>query len=138
MDTITDIQVLKDTHKINGPEDLINKLPSIVGFKPSNESIVIVNTDIFSDYIIGCKVISTLDLFDLLEHVNDISNDVGTILCYYTNQKLDKIRPSAERLFDYLNNSINVRDVLYIRNNRWGSFICFDEKCCPTRGRVIE
>ena len=138
MDTITDIKVLKDTHKVNGPKDLINGLQNIVGFKPNNESIVIINTDMSSDYVISCRVISSLDLFDLYEHVNDIADNVGTILCYYTNQKLDYIRPSAERLFYQLNDSINVRDFLYIRKNRWGSFICFDDECCPPKGKVIK
>jgi hypothetical protein len=139
MDKFTDVKVLKDTYEINGPKDLIEKLTSIVGFEPDNESIVIVNTDLSNDYVISCKVISTLDLFDFWEHVDDIDDDkVGTILCYYTKQKLDHIRPSAERLFDQLNDSINVRDFLYIRKNRWGSFICFDDKCCPPKGKVIE
>lgn len=137
MDTIIDIDIPKDIHRVEGPKQLVEKLTSIIGFKPDSESIVIINTNMDDDYVVSCKVIPTLDLYNIFDHIDDIGNNVGTILCYYTNQKLNKVRPSAERLFDYLNDVINIRDILFIRHNRWGSFICFDDLCCPPNGRIF-
>lgn len=137
MDTIIEIETQSRTITTSSPLELVENLTSIIGFQPNNESIVIINTETISNKVISCKIISTLDMFNILEHINNEDSNVGTILCYYTKQPLDRVRPSAERLFDYLNGLINVRDILFIRHNRWGSFICFDDLCCPPNGRIF-
>lgn len=124
--------------KTDSPSNLVKNINDIIGFKPDNESIVIITTKMSDNSIVGCTIISTMETYQIIDLVDTKDDSVGIVMCYFTNQKIDKIREIATDLFYRLNEEMHIRDFLYIRGNRWGSFICYDEECCPIRGKVIE
>lgn len=134
---INTIEIQRNT-KTDSPNSLVKNINDIIGFKPANESIVIFTTKMSDNSIIKCTIISALETYKIADLVDSSDENIGIILCYFTNQVINKIEEEAIDLFYHLGGYTQVRDFLYIRDNRWGSFICYDKNCCPPRGRIIE
>ena len=134
--TITDMPT--KAYKVTGPDDLVKNINEILGTIPDNESVVIIATDIEDDLIIGCKIITSFEMYNLNNILDNMDGDnTGFVLCHFT-RKHNLHRESGAQLFVDFCDSYKIRDIIYINNNRWGSYICLDETCCPIKGKVIE
>lgn len=134
-----EIKVQESLFKISSPRDFVTNIEEIVGFEPNNESMVIITTNVETDDVVDCVVVPTLSLVNLSNILNSLDDDkLGFILCHFTKQKLDNVRPSAKFLFETISDDHLIRDFLFIRNNRWGSYLCEDVFCCPKNGNEIK
>jgi hypothetical protein len=125
-------------YKIQGPNDLVKNINEIIGTKPDNESVVIIATDTNDDLVIGCKIISSFEMYDIANILNDMEGEnIGFVLCHFTKKPIIH-KESGMNLFMDIGDFHMIRDIIYICNRRWGSYICTDTSCCPTRGKVIE
>ena len=134
--TITDMPT--KAYKLESPNYLVKNINEIIGTKPDNESVVIIATDIEDNLVIGCKIITSFEMYNLNNILNDMNGDnTGFVLCHFT-RKSNSHKESGAQLFVDICDSHFIRDIIYINGNRWGSYICLDETCCPIRGKVIE
>jgi hypothetical protein len=84
---------------------------------------------------------------DILKDIESLfkpDHNNTAVICFVTNDETkrgDDIKPLEYKgLAEWLNfkiDFVHVLDILYCRNNRWGSLICFDEFCCPDKGKDI-
>lgn len=133
---------------IESPSQLVKNLPSIYSGKINNNSIVIMVMD-ENRNVLSSKLMSAYsEWVDVMEEMRTLLKGNKTnniIVCFVTNDDSKKgkdVRPVeyeylADRLFAFVD-FVHILDILYIRNNRWGSLICFDEFCCPKEGTEIK
>lgn len=130
------VKKVKDTRQIvNGPKDLVEQLPTIIGSAPKDKTLVMITTD--DDYVEKIKSIDISD--DLISEAYaeiqaGLDYDNQVIFCLYVSEP-DKYRVFADDLMNDYGPDIHVRDILYITDTHWGSYLCIDnENCCPVGG----
>jgi hypothetical protein len=142
-----DIKVLREKvgvkkedtrHIVNGPKELVEQLPKIIGSTPKDKTLVMIVTD--DDYVDTIKSINISD--DLIgeayaEIQAKLDYDNQVVFCLYVSEP-DKYRAFADDLMNDYGPDIVVRDILYITDTHWGSYLCSDKTCCPEEGRKIE
>ena len=145
-----DIKVLKEKvgtrtdtrHIVSGPNELVKQLPTFIGSTPKDKTLVMIVTD--NDYVDTIKLIETPD--DMSDEMIDqahatilqtLDYDKQVIFCLYVSEP-DKYRAFADYLMSDYGADVIVRDILYITDNHWGSYLCTDKTCCPDGGREIE
>lgn len=110
---------------LRGPQDLIANLPSLIGFIPS-ESLVVV---VLAHRTPFCTI--RFDLATPPEQIDEVlvpmiaqERDIdGLIFVNYSD--VAPTRHPVERTWGAM-----VRDVLWVSNGRWRSWLC-QEGCCP-------
>ena len=133
------VKEVKDVrHIVSGPNDLVEQLPTIIGSTPKDKTLVMITTD--GDYVEKIKSIDISD--DLIglayaEIQAGLHYDNQVIFCLYISEP-DKYRVFADDLMNDYGPDIVVRDILYITDTHWGSYLCSDKGCCPDGGREIE
>lgn len=130
------VKKVKDTRQIvNGPKDLVEQLPTLIGSAPKDKTLVMIVTD--DDYVEKIKSIDISD--DLISEAYaeiqaGLDYDNQVIFCLYVSEP-DKYRVFADDLMNDYGPDIHVRDILYITDTHWGSYLCIDnENCCPVGG----
>ena len=125
-------------HIVSGPIELVKQLPNFIGSTPKDKTLVMIVTD--EDYVEKIKSIDISD--DLISEAYaeiqaGLNYDNQVIFCLYISEP-DKYRPFADDLMNDYGPDIVVRDILYITDTHWGSYLCSDKDCCPDGGREIE
>lgn len=141
-----DIKVLKakvgtrtDTrHIVSGPMELVKQLPIFLGSTPKDKTLVMIVTD--DDYVDTFKFVDISD--DLIgeayaEVQAKLDYDNQVIFCLYVSEPKN-YRVFADDLMNDYGGDVHIRDILYITDTHWGSYLCTDETCCPEEGREIE
>jgi len=133
---------------IDGPVGLVTKIPTILGFTPEN-SLVVVGTNSPNDKLIKTLVVPLIELEENPNLVLDMFQNKlyqvcdGAVLVFYLNEgfqfqaSMTNIKDEALEIYEKLQttHNLHVRDVLWVKENTWASFICQDNLCCPEEGK---
>jgi hypothetical protein len=136
---------------IDGPVDLLNNIPSLLGFKPRN-TLIVVGTNSPHDKLVKTLTIPFIEFEENPELVQEMLKNKfsevcdSVVLVFYMNEGFQfeasfiQLEDYATELFDKIQVEINlgVRDVLWVKENKWASFICQDKNCCPKGGRELQ
>lgn len=133
---------------VDSPNKVMRNLSNLHSGNIKNNSIVtlVLNNE---DKVISSKLTPLgLDKDDILKDIKSLfkpDHNNSVVICFVTNDETkrgDDIKPlEYKSLAEWLMlkiDFVHVRDILYSRNNRWGSLICFDEFCCPDKGKDIR
>lgn len=127
--------------KLASPEELIREIPALLGFIP-DQSLVAVLLDRSA---IRCTLRWNLeeDLIQIAIRSISIAHRAeadGAILAVYGDGAAadGTFVASLNRAADLLEEQgIQVHDLLWVSDHRWGSFMCSVEGCCPPEGRPL-
>lgn len=136
---------------IDGPVDLLNNIPSLLGFKPRN-TLIVVGTSAPQDKLVKTLTIPFIEFEENPELVQETLKNKfsevcdSVVLVFYMDEgfqfeaSFTQLEDYAMELFDKIQVEINlgVRDVLWVKENKWASFICQDKNCCPKGGRELQ
>lgn len=129
--------------QIDGPANLLATVPHLLGFNPEN-SLVVVALKGEHDRVV---VTMTLDLpqaneFDQ-EFINNLKETIkrsgadGLVAVFFVEKDPQTYQEVASYLMDEVSGQFHIRDILWVHENRWASFLCADQTCCPTLGREL-
>lgn len=129
--------------QIDGPANLLATVPHLLGFNPEN-SLVVVALKGEHDRVV---VTMTLDLpqaneFDQ-EFINNLKETIkrsgadGLVAVFFVEKNPQTYQEVASYLMDEVSSQFHIRDILWVYENRWASFLCADQTCCPTMGRKL-
>ena len=137
MDIIVDNNDVQVTQVVSGPRDLVRNLPKFIGETPKDKTLVVIETK--GDVVSAIKFVDISDecIGDAIKNVNKIRNKKDPVIFVLYVKKPDTYKDFADNLMKKFNGKTHVRDVLYVKNNRWGSYICYDRGCCPKAGNKI-
>lgn len=126
---------------VKTPADLINAVPFLIGFHPTDSLVVVsVQDDALAmamriDFPNEGAPAGALAL--LASHLKR-NESQGAVLVAYVNDE----NTNAEDILNELSSEITaldiaVRESMIIKNERWRSILCQDEKCCPPEGSPL-
>lgn len=126
-----------DTAVLRSPGDLVANVPYLVGFYP-NESIVAV-------WLKDGHVLVT-QRADIEPSLNNPIEFISPILKHDPDEVvvIGYGDASSTELLEFVATArlhapeLTIRDVLWVRDGRWGSFMCTDPDCCPPEGKEID
>ena len=136
---------LKKEIQIDGPANLLATVPYLLGFNPE-KSLVIVAVKGQHDQVV---VSMTLDLPDKIEDLdasfmNNLKETLkrsgadGLVAIFYVDSNPQGLKSISELLMTEISTEFHVRDILWVCDHKWASYLCSDESCCPKEGRALE
>ncbi len=136
---------LKKEIQIDGPANLLATVPYLLGFNPE-KSLVIVAVKGQHDQVV---VSMTLDLPDKMEDLdatfmNNLKETLkrsgadGLVAIFYVDSNPQGLQSISELLMTEISSEFHVRDILWVCDHKWASYLCSDESCCPKEGRALE
>jgi hypothetical protein len=123
--------------QVDGPLDVFDKVPSLLGFRPKN-SLVILSAGSESDVVKSVKCVTLNDVVSEKANnyhaiLDSMGSDNGFVLVFYVEQN-QVWSQMGQDFFDFCN--VWFKDILFLtEDNNWGSYICKDEDCCPANGK---
>lgn len=125
------MNTMVDRRIATNPKQLAQDLPGWLNYVPSEKLVMIGTSDDIVEQIIE------LDLSNnTINEVEDfVDDDLAYIFCLYTTRP-SVYKKLANKLF-YTSSCSYVREIMWIKNNRWASYLCLDLECCPKRGNEI-
>ena len=135
---------IKNEIQIDGPANLLATVPYLLGFNPA-KSLVIVAVKGNKDQVV---VTMTLDLSekidgfekDFLKKLKETikrSGADGLVAIFYVEQNPFNYQILSETFMSEISTDFHVRDILWVCDSKWASFLCSDESCCPEQGRQL-
>ncbi len=136
---------LKKEIQIDGPANLLATVPYLLGFNPE-KSLVIVAVKGQHDQVV---VSMTLNLPEKIEDLdatfmNNLKETLkrsgadGLVAIFYIETNPQGLKSISELLMAEISSEFHVRDILWVCNHKWASYLCSDESCCPKEGRTLE
>ena len=136
---------LKKEIQIDGPANLLATVPYLLGFNPE-KSLVIVAVKGQHDLVV---VSMTLDLPDKIEDLdanfmNNLKETLkrsgadGLVAIFYVESNPHRLQSVSALLMAEMSSEFHVRDILWVCDFKWASYLCSDESCCPVEGRKLE
>ena len=136
---------IKKEIQIDGPANLLATVPYLLGFNPE-KSLVIVAVKGQHDQVV---VSMTLDLPDKIEDLdanfmNNLKETLkrsgadGLVAIFYVETNPHGLQKISELLMQEISSEFHVRDILWVCDYKWASYLCGDESCCPQEGRRLE
>ena len=136
---------LKKEIQIDGPANLLATVPYLLGFNPE-KSLVIVAVKGQHDQVV---VSMTLDLPDKIEDLdanfmNNLKETLkrsgadGLVAIFYVETNPQKLQSISDLLMTEISSEFHVRDILWVCDYKWASYLCSDQSCCPQEGRELE
>jgi hypothetical protein len=136
---------LKKEIQIDGPANLLATVPYLLGFNPE-KSLVIVAVKGQHDQVV---VSMTLDLPDKMEDLdatfmNNLKETLkrsgadGLVAIFYVDSNPQGLQSISELLMTEISSEFHIRDILWVYDHKWASYLCSDESCCPKEGRSLE
>lgn len=129
---------------IDGPKKLLNTIPTIIKINPTNQMIVFGLKGNESKYLFHLvfpipsqKDLTNQFIDDFCEKVIENKAD-SVVLIFYVEENPRKYRKNSQMLFENLSKMVNVKDLLWVSNGSWASYLCDDLDCCPQEGNTIE
>ena len=129
---------------IDGPKKLLSQIPTIIKFNPSNQLIICGLKDAESKFAIHLTYplptqiqLSSAFFKDL--NIKLVEEEIeAVVLVFYIEEAPENYRKISKILFENLSQKVHVKDLLWVKNNRWASFLCEDLNCCPQEGNPLE
>lgn len=130
--------------QIDGPANLLATVPHLLGFNPEN-SLVVVALKGENDRVV---VTMTLDLPQANEFdqafINNLKETIkrsgadGLVAVFFVENNPQTYQEVASILMDKVSTQFHIRDILWVYQNKWASFLCVDQDCCPKAGRDLD
>gem|GEM_PF-1017905 len=130
--------------QIDGPANLLATVPHLLGFNPEN-SLVIVAVKGENDQVV---VAMTIDLPQKVEFDQDFVSNLketlkrsgadGLVTVFYLENDPQDYVKVANFLMNEVSTQFHVRDILWVYESKWASFLCIDQNCCPANGRPLS
>jgi len=125
---------LKKEIQIDGPANLLATVPYLLGFNPE-KSLVIVAVKGQHDQVV---VSMTLDLPDKMEDLdatfmNNLKETLkrsgadGLVAIFYVDTSPQGLQSISELLMAEISSEFHVRDILWVCDHKWASYLCSDE-----------
>jgi hypothetical protein len=135
----------KKVIKVSGPENLILVLPELLGFSPM-QCLIIVGVKGPQDKVIFTKEIElprkTSDLsISFLGQIKQLVQDSdcdGLIALFYIPENLPIYKATSEMFVKDLSNDVYFKDILWVIEDSWASYLCHDLDCCPLEGKKVK
>ncbi|HVW82247.1 MAG TPA: DUF4192 domain-containing protein [Mycobacteriales bacterium] len=131
--------------RLSSPGELARAIPLLLGYRPT-ESLVI--TCLHGDHAtVGLTLRFDLDALYPLGGVADmiaaraaVAGADGILVAIYTDQGIeDGDLPCTDLAVDLFQHpGLWVSDALLIHHDRWWSYLCHSDECCPMEGTPIE
>ena len=136
---------LKKEIQIDGPANLLATVPYLLGFNPE-KSLVIVAVKGQQDQVV---VSMTLDLPEKIEDLdanfmNNLKETLkrsgadGLVAIFYVEINPQGLQSISDLLMTEISSEFHVRDILWVCDFKWASYLCSDQTCCPQEGRRLE
>ena len=125
---------------LTSPHDLLAAVPFLVGYHPEDSLVVIAlrEEEIGMAMRIDFPREADPDQIDTLaNYLVREKADSALIVAYLPDDVLE-----SEYIIDSLRSAIEIREmsiheILEVKNERWRSTLCGDEKCCPPHGNPV-
>ena len=129
--------------QIDGPANLLATVPHLLGFNPEN-SLVVVALKGENDQVV---VTMTLDLPQTTEFNQEFMKNLmetikrsgadGLVAVFFVQKDPQDYDEVANYLMDEVSRQFHIRDILWVYQSKWASFLCLDQDCCPQQGRDL-
>ncbi len=131
--------------EITGPLDLLTTIPHLIGYEPDEELIIIALKDKSDSVLVSmaldlpnpAETIETEFVTNLQETITRAGAE-GIVVVFYVKQNPEHYLELVSQLQILLNSDIHIRDILWVSQDHWASYICQDLTCCPLEGRVLD
>lgn len=127
--------------QIDGPANLLATVPHLLGFNPE-DSLVVVAVKGEQDQVV---VTMTLDLPEKIDEdfIKNLAETIkrsgadGLVAIFYLSVDPDTDQELADLFMEKISPDFHIRDILWVRKNKWASYLCDDQTCCPIVGREL-
>ena len=138
------------TVRISGPGDLLDALPLIVGFVPTNSAVLVALRPPRDRITLTIRVDLPVRRHETscARHLAGHAQRAGAtsaVLVIYDDRPSPASRrwPGASltrEMRTALRNrgGLQLADAVLVRNGRWRSLLCTDERCCPVGGQPLR
>lgn len=124
---------------LNSPAQLVAGIPQLLGFTPDDSLIAVWLIDgsllVTQRVDLDPALSSPSEFFGAIERGPASPDEVILVVWQQGERTFDDriadLVAHAEERWD-------VRDVLWVADQRWGSLVCMDPECCPVAGRPID
>lgn len=129
---------------IDGPKKLLSQIPKIIKFNPSNQLIICGLNDAESKFAFHLSYPLPMQIQLSSDFFKELNNKLvekaidAVVLVFYIEETPENYRKISKILFENLSQKVHVKDLLWVKNNRWASFLCEDLNCCPHEGSTLE
>jgi hypothetical protein len=130
----------KEKVVFEGPVDVLEKVPGLLGFTPKNSLVLLSVSE--DDVLVDARCITlgkkqTEKAENYVPILRSMSGETGAVIAvFFVDYKITWAK-FGEDFMDL--NDFWFKDVIYLnKENRWGSYICKDELCCPNKGKLLE
>jgi hypothetical protein len=137
--TMSDTEIPK--FKISAPEELIELVPYLIGFHPT-ESLVLIGFNATNQVQVCMRVdlpsseVTEAELEQLLQALQRSRVDEVILILFTNTPEHRPLRPIADTFTAAAEQyRIGVLDQLVATDGRWWSMLCADIRCCPAGGR---
>ncbi|MEY2597203.1 MAG: hypothetical protein RL182_286 [Actinomycetota bacterium] len=126
---------------VKTPHDLLAAVPFLIGYHPTDSLVLIsVKSDSLEMAMrIDFPINPPEGSYQLLaSHLKRDNSEGALIVAYEPEDSLagpDVLHNIADAVASL---DIPIRELMLVRNNRWRSLLCNDEKCCPIVGNQIQ
>ena len=126
---------------VKTPHDLLAAVPFLIGYHPTDSLVLIsVKSDSLEMAMrVDFPINPPEGAYQLLASHLKRDHAEGALLVAYEPDGSDLgpevLRNAADAVAAL---EIPIRELMLVRNGRWKSLICSDEKCCPPEGNTIE
>jgi len=126
---------------VKTPHDLLAAVPFLIGYHPTDSLVLIsVKSDSLEMAMrIDFPINPPEGSYQLLaSHLKRDNSEGALIVAYEPEDSLagpDVLHNIADAVASL---DIPIRELMLVRNNRWRSLLCNDEKCCPIEGNQIQ
>lgn len=129
--------------QIDGPANLLATVPHLLGFNPEN-ALVVVALKGENDRVV---VTMTLDLPQVKEFDQEFLNNLketmkrsgadGLVAVFFVEKDPHIYQEVASNLMSEVSSQFHIRDILWVYQTKWASYLCSDLLCCPVLGRDL-
>lgn len=123
-----------------GPIDVLEKIPDLLGFTPKNSLVFLSVSE--DDILVDVRCITlgkkqTEKAENYVPILHSICGQNGALIAVFFTSYKSTWAKFGQDFMDL--NEFWFKDILYVnKENRWGSYICNDELCCPNKGKLLE
>ncbi|MFM1826432.1 MAG: hypothetical protein RLZZ37_1067 [Actinomycetota bacterium] len=129
---------------IDGPKKLLSSIPVILKSKPVNQMVIcgLQGEECKFSFHLTSQLPSqsslTSQYFEELNSKFVLNATNSIVLILYIEENPENYQKISKILFEKLSKTVQVKDLLWVKDHKWASFLCEDLNCCPKEGNSIE
>lgn len=135
----------KEVIEIDGPAHLLEKVPQLLGFYPEKSLVIVALKGQADQVLVTMSIDLPENLIDLdanfiinfKETIKRTGAD-GLVAILYIPKSAKNYQKIADLFMERISETFHIRDILWVKKDKWASFLCADINCCPIEGRTLE